>query len=72
MGSRRVQHINTKYTLLNLFEIILGHEHVVEMLLVAKADPTLLMGDLSPLNIAKDFGHDSIHNLIKEYIKERS
>lgn len=41
------------------------------MLLVARADPTLPMGDLTPLTIARDFGHDSIAELIEGYNKER-
>ena len=47
-----------------------GHEHVVEMLLVAKADPTVLMGDLTPLDIARDFDHDNIVNLIEVHLKK--
>ncbi len=47
--------------------ILSGHEHVVEMLLVARADPTLKMGDLTPLDIARDFGHDEILKLFESH-----
>ena len=40
------------------------------MLLVAKADPTVLMGDLTPSDIARDFDHDNILMLIEGYLKK--
>ena len=41
---------------------------MVEMLLVAKADPTVLMGDLTPLDVARDFDHHNIVKLIEVYL----
>ena len=52
--------------------VLLGHDHVVEMLLVAKADPTLHMGELTALDIARDFCQDSILKLLEDSVKGHS
>ena len=45
-----------------------GHSNVVEVLLCAKADRHAQMGDLSPLQIAKDFGHSDIVDILEDNI----
>ena len=44
--------------------IFLGHKEVVKILLQAGASTKLKMGDLSPLDIARDFGHEEILSLM--------
>ena len=44
----------------------------MEQLLKAGADLTLKMGDLYPLNIATDFDHPQIVDLIKTYADTRT
>ena len=41
--------------------------NVVEVLLCAKADIHAKMGDLTAVDIARDFGHKEIHELITNH-----
>lgn len=42
----------------------LGLKEIVELLLKAGADKSLKMGDLTPVEIARDFGHPNIYSLL--------
>jgi ankyrin repeat protein len=42
-----------------------GHKDVVQLLLKAGASTTLKMGDLSPVDIARDFDHPEILELFE-------
>lgn len=44
--------------------LIVGHKDVVELLLKAGADKHLQMGDVSALDIARDFEHPEILELL--------
>lgn len=46
--------------------MIAGHREIVELLLKAGADISLKMGDLTPVDIARDFDHPEILNLLQQ------
>ncbi|WAQ97063.1 ANK3-like protein [Mya arenaria] len=46
-----------------------GHAEIVGLLLKAGVDTSLKMGDLTPLDIARDFEHAEILELLTEHIK---
>ena len=47
-----------------MFILVAGHVEVAELLMKAGADCALKMGDLSAVDIARDFDHTAIHNLL--------
>jgi len=47
-------------------QCISGHKEVVESLLKAGADTTVKMGDLTPVDIARDFDHPEILQLLEK------
>jgi len=50
--------------IVHIFVSLLGHKQVAELLLKAKASTTVKMGDLTPVDIARDFDHHEIYRLL--------
>ena len=48
-----------------VFCYISGHTNVIDELLKAGADRTLKMGDMTPVDIARDFDHTEILALLE-------
>ena len=45
--------------------IYLGHKDVAELLLKSGADKTLKMGDLTPVDIAREFDHPDLLDILQ-------
>ena len=51
--------------LIHLFVYIPGHKDVVKLLILTRADINLKMGDLTAVDIARDFGRSDLLELFQ-------
>ena len=51
--------------LIHVFVYVPGHKDVVKLLILTRADINMKMGDLTAVDIARDFGHSYLLELFQ-------